>query len=95
MSTTSGSLAVMDWAMFCSTRVLPAFGGETIKPRWPLPTGAIRSTVRAVKSSVLPLPRSSVKRSVGNKGVRFSKRILCFLEVGSLKLISSTLSMAK
>ena len=95
MSTTSGSFAVMDWATFCSTSVLPAFGGETIRPRCPLPTGAMRSTVRAVRSSVLPLPRSSLKRSVGNRGVRFSNRILCFLVFGSLKLISSTLSMAK
>ena len=28
-------------AMFCSSIVLPAFGGETMRPRWPLPMGAI------------------------------------------------------
>jgi len=27
--------------MFCNIMVLPALGGETIKPRWPLPMGAI------------------------------------------------------
>ena len=26
--------------------VLPAFGGETIMPRWPLPMGATRSMIR-------------------------------------------------
>jgi hypothetical protein len=26
--------------MFCSIMVLPALGGETIRPRWPLPIGA-------------------------------------------------------
>jgi hypothetical protein len=25
--------------MFCSNIVLPALGGETIRPRWPLPIG--------------------------------------------------------
>jgi hypothetical protein len=33
--------------------------------------------MRALMSSVLPLPCSSFRRSVGNSGVRFSKRILC------------------
>ena len=32
---------VIEVAMFCSSIVLPAFGGETIRPRWPLPIGAI------------------------------------------------------
>ena len=63
-------------AMFCSSIVLPAFGGETIRPRWPLPMGATRSMARAVKSSVEPLPRSSFKRSVGCSGVRFSNSTL-------------------
>ncbi len=56
--------------------VLPAFGGETINPRWPRPNGRTRSTTRAVKSSVLPLPCSMTKRSDANKGVKFSNRIL-------------------
>src|ERR1700722_18398633 len=49
-------------AMFCSSMVLPAFGGDTMRPRWPLPMGATRSMARAVKSSVEPLPRSSFRR---------------------------------
>jgi hypothetical protein len=36
--------------------VLPAFGGETMRPRCPLLIGAQRSMVRAVMSSVEPLP---------------------------------------
>ena len=29
----------MAWAMCCSITVLPALGGDTISPRWPLPIG--------------------------------------------------------
>ena len=36
---TSGLFVVIALAMFCSVIVLPAFGGETIRPRWPLPIG--------------------------------------------------------
>ena len=91
----SGLLAAIDWAMFCITSVLPAFGGETMRARWPFPTGATKSMIRAVRSSVLPLPRSSCKRSFGNSGVKFSKSTLWVLLLVSLKLISSTLSNAK
>ena len=52
----SGELCVMDCAMFCRINVLPALGGETIKPRWPLPIGVVRSITLALISSVLPLP---------------------------------------
>src|SRR5438445_299197 len=27
----------MLWAMFCNIMVLPALGGETMRPRWPMP----------------------------------------------------------
>ena len=47
-----------------------------IRPRWPLPIGATISMMRAVRSSVLPLPCSSTRRSRGNSGVRFSKSTL-------------------
>nr|DAR90303.1 MAG TPA: hypothetical protein [Caudoviricetes sp.] len=67
----------MDWAMFCSITVLPAFGGETMRPRWPLPMGAMRSIMRGVMSSLLPLPSSSLSISSACSGVRFSKGILC------------------
>jgi hypothetical protein len=49
----------MAWAMFCSITVLPAFGGATIRPRWPLPIGAIMSMTRLVMFSSLPMSRSS------------------------------------
>ena len=77
----SGLLATIDWAMFCITSVLPAFGGETISARWPLSTGATRSMIRAVKS-VLPFPRSSCRRSFGNSGVRFSNKTFMSFVVG-------------
>jgi hypothetical protein len=81
--------------MFCSIIVLPAFGGATIKPRWPRPKGAHKSTTRAVKSSVLPLPCSRTKRSVAKRGVRFSNKIFRLAFSGDSKLIWSTLSSAK
>jgi hypothetical protein len=40
-------ILVIEWAMFCSSTVLPVRGGATIKPRWPLPSGATRSITRA------------------------------------------------
>ena len=48
ISTTSGWLFAMAVAIACSTIVLPAFGGDTMRPRWPLPIGASRSMIRAV-----------------------------------------------
>ena len=39
-------------AIVCSTIVLPAFGGDTMSPRWPLPIGASRSMIRAVAERV-------------------------------------------
>src|SRR5690554_7138677 len=52
---------------------LPILGGDTIRPRWPLPIGATRSSTREERSSVLPLPSSRTRRSWGNSGVRFSR----------------------
>src|ERR1700761_4061542 len=51
--------------------------------------------VRAVRSSVDPLPRSSFKRLVGWNGVRFSNRTLLRELSGESKLISPTFSSAK
>ena len=62
MRWTSGLFAEMAAAMSLSTVVLPAFGGETIRPRWPLPIGATMSMVRAVMNS---LPCSMRRRSSG------------------------------
>src|SRR3990167_4795177 len=81
----SGWLAVIAWAMFCSMTVLPALGGETSRPRWPLPMGAIRSITRAVRFSVEALSRSSPNRSVGWSGVRFSNRTLFLASSGFLR----------
>ncbi len=81
--------------MFCSSIVLPAFGGETIRPRWPLPIGATMSMMRAVRSSVLPLPCSSLSRFFGKSGVRFSNSTLLFELSGASPLMSPTLSSAK
>ena len=59
---TSGLLAAMDWQIFLSTVVLPALGGETMSPRWPLPMGDTRSIARPVIES---LPHSMTRRSLG------------------------------
>ena len=48
MRWTSGLFVSIDLAICFMTVVLPALGGETIRPRWPLPIGATRSTIRAV-----------------------------------------------
>ena len=82
-------------ATCCIIIVLPAFGGDTISARWPLPCGAIRSRMRPVMSSVLPLPRSSVKRRRGNSGVRFSNSTLFFDASSGSPLIVSTIDSAK
>ena len=42
----SGWFLMMARAIFWSSTVLPARGGETIRPRWPLPIGVTRSTTR-------------------------------------------------
>ena len=54
MRCTSGLFASMEWAICFMTVVLPALGGETIMPRWPLPIGESRSTMRAVRLSLSP-----------------------------------------
>ena len=59
-------------AMFCSSMVLPAFGGATIRPRWPRPIGDARSSTRAVKSSVEPLPRSIKMMGIESCGMLLS-----------------------
>ena len=47
MSLTSGLLTSIDLAIVFITVVLPAFGGDTMMPRWPLPIGDTRSMIRA------------------------------------------------
>ena len=50
MRCTSGLLRSIEYTICLRIVVLPAFGGDTIRPRWPLPIGAIRSTMRPVIS---------------------------------------------
>ncbi len=92
---TSGLLAVIECAMFCIMIVLPAFGGDTINPRCPLPIGEARSMTRAVISSVVPLPVSIMSLSCANSGVKFSNNTLFFAFSGASKLISLTFRRAK
>ena len=57
ITTDSGWLDVIACAMCCSITVLPLFGGATIRPRWPLPIGAMMSMIRPVMfSSRLDVP---------------------------------------
>ena len=73
MSLTSGLLRSIDVAIVFITKVLPAFGGDTIRPRWPLPIGAMRSMIRAVMfDGSAGFSRRSF--SSGNSGVRSSNR---------------------
>ena len=70
---TSGLFFSIIFAIVFMIVVLPAFGGETRMPRWPLPIGEIRSMIRAVMF-VGSAESSRVSRSSGNSAVRFSKR---------------------
>ena len=67
MSFTSGLFCSIDLAIVFITVVLPAFGGDTMMPRWPLPIGDTRSMIRAV---MLPGSDGSSRRrfSSGNSG---------------------------
>ena len=71
MRCTSGLLRSIEYTICLRIVVLPAFGGETIRPRWPFPIGETRSTIRPVISAGRP---SSSSRSLesGNSGVRSS-----------------------
>ena len=73
MSSTSGLLASIDRAICFMIVVLPALGGETMRPRWPLPMGEIRSMIRAVML-VGSSASSRFSRASGNSGVRSSNR---------------------
>ena len=45
----SGLLVVIELAIDCMIIVLPALGGETMRPRWPLPIGAAMSITRPIR----------------------------------------------
>ena len=46
---TSGLCRLMACASCCMSMVFPAFGGETMSARWPLPTGQKSSTIRMAR----------------------------------------------
>ena len=70
----SGWLAVTAAAMLWSTMVLPALGGATIRPRWPLPTGAIRSITRpAMAAGPLSPGSPAAAARAGCSGVSSAK----------------------
>ena len=56
-------------AIFWSKTVLPARGGDTIRPRWPLPIGVTISTTRMLTSSA---EVSRISRRFGCSGVKSS-----------------------
>jgi hypothetical protein len=56
--------------MCCSITVLPAFGGLTIRPRWPLPIGATMSMTRPVVFSSALISRSSLSHALAHDGDR-------------------------
>ena len=93
MRCTSGWLASMEWAICLRTVVLPAFGGDTIRPRWPFPMGEMRSTMRAVMLAGSP-GTSRLSFSSGNSGVRSSKRGRCRASSGVMPLTVSMRSRA-
>jgi NRPS condensation-like uncharacterized protein len=58
--------------------VLPAWAASTIEAALAFADrGHHDRIMRAVRSSVVPLPISSCSRDLGNSGVRFENRILC------------------
>ena len=69
---TSGLLSSIDLAIVFITVVLPALGGDTMMPRWPLPIGDTRSMIRAVMF-VGSFLSSSISFESGNNAVRSSK----------------------
>ncbi|CAB4884036.1 unannotated protein [freshwater metagenome] len=73
MSFTFGLFFSIELAIVFMTVVLPALGGDTMMPRWPIPIGEMRSMIRAVMfvGSLGSSRRSLVS---GNSGVRSSKR---------------------
>ena len=87
ISLTSGLLVVMALAIDCMIMVLPALDGETIRPRWPLPIGQIRSMIRPI--SWLGVV-SSLSRSCGYSGVSLLNSSRFFACSGSTPLTVSS-----
>ena len=75
----SGFNFVTDFATCFKRVVLPAFGGDTIIPLCPFPTGDIMSIILIAR---FPSPVSKRMRSLGKIGVMFSKFILSSISLG-------------
>ncbi len=93
MSFTSGLFFSIDVAIVFITVVLPAFGGDTMMPRWPLPIGDTRSMMRAVML-LGSLGSSRRSFSSGNSAVRSSNRGRRLAASGSPPLTVCTSSSA-
>ena len=88
----SGLFVVIALAIACSIIVLPALGGETIRPRWPLPIGATRSMTRVVSMCGSVSRRS---RSCGYSGVSLlNSGAVCALPPGPAPLTVSSRTSA-
>ncbi len=59
--------AAIALAICCMMIVLPALGGATMRPRWPLPIGATMSMTRGVRRVASEFSRR--RRSCGYSGV--------------------------
>ena len=77
---TSGRFEMIAWAIRCSMMVLPAFGGEVMRPRAPSPMGEMRSRTRPIISSERV---SMTSLSVGSVAVRFWKWVRRATAMGS------------
>ena len=80
---------LMALATSFSTVVFPALGGDTIRPRWPKPIGAIRLSMRVdmIRGKV-----SKSKRTSGKIGVRRSKLARFLISCGFSPFTASTRS---
>ena len=74
----------MDFAISFNSVVFPAFGGDTIIPRCPLPTGEIRSTIRM---ATFLESRSIRIRWFGKIGVISSKLHLLAASAGCMPFV--------
>ena len=87
MRCTSGRFEVIACAIRCSMMVLPALGGEVMRPRAPRPIGAMRSRTRPTSSSGRV---SMMSFSVGSVAVRFWKWVRRATAMGSVPSTVST-----
>ncbi len=87
----SGEFFLMDLATSFIKVVLPAFGGDTIIPLCPFPTGLIKSIIRMATEAP---GVSSLNLSSGKIGVRSSKLRLRAAKSGEYPLMLFTYNKA-